>query len=113
MSQQNLIEFLRTVAARADVLDSLKTKSKAEVIATADNFELPFTEAEFDSLIWDLEVELAQKRGEPFDAQFPLWQTMWGKYYLEFLALDLLPSLESTGIAARFTNSSPVLTPTS
>lgn len=106
MSQQNLIEFLRTIAARADVLDSLKTKSKPEVISAAAGFGLPFTETDFDTLIWDLEVELAEKRGEPFDAQFPLWQTMWGKYYLEFLALDLLPSLESTGITARFTNQS-------
>ena len=36
--------------------------------------------------------------GEPFDAQFPLWQTMWGQYYLEYLVLDLLPALDATGL---------------
>ena len=44
-------------------------------------------------------MRLAQRRGEPFDAHFPLWQTMWGRYYLEYLVTDLLASLEETGLA--------------
>lgn len=98
MSESNLVEFLRTVAARADVLESLQVRGKDEVIAAAADFGLPFTDAEFDSLIWDLEVRLAEKRGEAFDAQFGLWQTMWGKYYLEYVVADLVPSLEETGL---------------
>jgi len=98
MSNSNLIEFLRTVAARADVLQTLNVKSKDEVIAAAADFGLPFTEAEFDSLIWDLELQLAAKRGEKFDQQFPLWHTMWGKYYFEYLVTDLMPSLEEAGV---------------
>jgi hypothetical protein len=94
MSSRNVIEFLRTVAARADVLDSLKVRSKDEVIAAAAAFGYPFSNDEFDSLIWDLEARLAEKRGEQFDAHFPLWQTMWGKYYLEYLVLNMLPSFE-------------------
>jgi hypothetical protein len=98
MSTGNLIEFLHTVGARADLLDSLKVRSKHEVIATAADFGLPFTEEEFDSLIWDLEVQLAARRGEPFDQHFGLWGTMWGKYYFEYLVTDLLLSLEEVGL---------------
>ncbi len=100
MSQRNVIEFLRTAAARADVIDSLKVRSKEEVIAAAAEFGFPFTESEFDSLIWDLEMQLADKRREKFDAQFPLWQTMWGKYYLEYLVVDLIPGLQEAGLVA-------------
>ncbi len=100
MSSRNVIDFLRTVAVRADVLDSLKVKSKSEVIAIAAAFGLPFSEPEFDALIWNLEAQMANKRGEQFNAQFPLWQTMWGKYYLEYLVIDLIPSLEQTDIEA-------------
>lgn len=100
MSARNLIDFLRTVAARADLLGSLKVRSKEEVVACAAGFGFPFTEAEFDALVWDLEQHLALRRGEAFDAHFPLWETMWGKYYLEYLALDLMPSLGETDFAA-------------
>jgi hypothetical protein len=100
MSRRNVIDFLRTVAVRADVLDSLKVRSKDEVIAAAAVFGFPFTESEFNTLIWVLEARLAERRGEPFDAHFPLWETMWGQYYLEYLVLDLIPSLKEADINA-------------
>lgn len=103
MSGRNVIDFLRTVAARADLLDSLKVRSKAEVIAAAAGFGFPFSEAEFDSLIWNLEVHLARKRGESFDPRFPLWETMWGKYYLEYLVLDMMTSVNDADINAVMT----------
>ena len=103
MSNKNVIDFLRTVAARADVLDSLKVKSKDDVLAAAAQFGFPFSDAEFDSLVWDLEVHLASKRGEPFDANFPLWQTMWGKYYLEYLVIDMMPGLTEADFDAVMT----------
>jgi hypothetical protein len=98
MSGQNVIAFLHLLGQRPDLLDELKVKSKDEVIAAAAANGLPFSEPDFDPLIWGLEVKLAQIRGEPFDAQFPLWQTMWGQYYLEYLALDLAPALDTANL---------------
>ncbi len=89
MSDANVIEFLRTVAVRADVLDSLKVRSKDEVIAAAAGFGFPFTEPEFNSLIWGLEARLAEKRGENVDQPFSLWETM---------CTDLIPGLEEAGL---------------
>jgi hypothetical protein len=81
------------VATQADLLEHLKVRSKDEVIGIAGQLGCPFTEPEFNSLVWDLEVHLAGKREEKFDAHFPLWGMMWGKYYLEYLVTDLMPSL--------------------
>lgn len=90
MSSRNVIEFLRMVATQDDLLEHLKVKSKVEVITTAEQLGYPFTEAEFDPLVWGLEVYLAEKRGEKFDSR--LFSPMWGKYYFEFLVIDLIPS---------------------
>ena len=98
MSERNLIAFLQTVAIRADVLESLEWLGKDEVIATAAASGLPFTHAEFDRLIWDLEAHLAAKRGENFDAHFPLWETMWGQSYFAYLVKDVIPSLTQADI---------------
>jgi hypothetical protein len=94
MSRKNVIYFLHTLAARPDVLDTLKVKSKAEVMTVAAGFGFPFTEDEFNELVWSLEQRLASRRNEAFDATFPLWQTMWGRYYLEYLVIDLIPSFQ-------------------
>jgi hypothetical protein len=93
-----VLDFLRLVAGRPEVLDSLKVRSKDDVLAAAADFGFAFTEAEFDAYVWDVELRLAAERGEQFDAHFPLWQTMWGRYYLEYLVTDLVPSLEETGL---------------
>jgi hypothetical protein len=95
-----VFDFLRLVGDRAELLDALKVQSKADVLAAAADLGHGFTEAEFDAYVWDAEVRLAQRRGEPFDARFPLWQTMWGRYYLEYLVTDLVSSLEETGQVA-------------
>ena len=100
MSSRNVIDFLRTVAVRVDLLDNLKVRSKDEVINIAAGFGLPFSESEFDTLIWGLEEYLAKKRGEQFDASFTIWQTMWGKYYLEYLVTDLMSSLTEADVDA-------------
>jgi hypothetical protein len=99
MSESNMIQFLRTVAARPDLLGALKTRSKDEVLAVAAAAGLPFTDEEFNTRIWDLEAQLAARRGEAFDNTFPLWQTLWGQHYLEYLVIDLLPSFEETNLA--------------
>lgn len=100
MSARNLIEFLRVVAARRDLLASLESRGKDEVIAAAADFGLPFTEAEFDQVIWDLEIRLAERRGEAFDARFPLWETMWGQSYFAYLVLDFIPCVTDADVAA-------------
>jgi hypothetical protein len=98
MSERNLMMFLQTVAVRADVLGALEWLGKDDVIAASAAFGLPFTEAEFDRLIWDLEAHLAAKRGEAFDAHFPLWETMWGQSYFAYLVKDVIPSLTAEDI---------------
>jgi hypothetical protein len=98
MAEPTAIGFLRLLAARADLLDDLKTRDKPAVLAAAADQGFPFSEADFDALVWDLEARLAATRGEAFDARFPLWQTMWGRYYLEYLVTDLVASLDETGL---------------
>ncbi|MFI9836680.1 Nif11 family protein [Nonomuraea sp. NPDC051941] len=98
MSEANVIGFLRGLAERPDLVDRLKDKSKDEVIAAAAAAGQPFTAQEFNSLIWELEGRLAHERGEEFNERFPLWGLLWGRYYLEFLVFDLVPSLDETGL---------------
>jgi len=105
MSTRNLIAFLRTLAGRSDLLEALATKGKYEVIAAAADLDLPFTEAELDSEIWDLERRLAARRGETFDAEFGLWRTMWGQFYLEYIVYDLMTSLEEANLIPKASNS--------
>jgi hypothetical protein len=95
-----VLDFLRLLSSRPDLVDTLKVQGKDDVLTAATGLGFAFTEDEFDAYVWDAEVRLAQRRGEPFDARFPLWQTMWGRYYLEYLVTDLVAGLEETGIAS-------------
>jgi hypothetical protein len=97
MSDQNVLAFLRHVAGHADLLDTLKTHARDEVIAIAADLGYPFTKAEFDAVVWDAEVGLAGARGQSFDGHFPLWHVMWGQHYLEYLVTDLITSMDETG----------------
>jgi hypothetical protein len=99
MSSQNVLPFMRLLASNTALLDELKVQGKDEVISAAAEHGLPFSEAEFDPLIWGLELKLAERRNEAFDFQFPLWQTMWGQYYLEYLVYDLVVALDTTNLA--------------
>lgn len=101
MASENVIPFLSTVAIRPDVLERLKVRPKSEVVTAAAEFGYPFTEDEFNSLIWRLEEQLAERRQETFAPRFRLWETMWGVYYLEYLVTDLIPGLESIGLLPR------------
>lgn len=107
MSAVNLMRFLRELAARRDLLASLEGRGKDQVIAAAVDFGLPFSEATFDQVIWDLEARLAARRGEAFDARFSLWETMWGQTYLAYLVLDFIPSVSDDDLAAVTTQPPP------
>jgi len=99
MSARNILPFLRLLAARPDLLRGLRTQSKDEVLTAAARMRLPFTSDEFDTVVWDLEERLAERRDESFDDTFSLWPVMWGQFYLEYLVNYLLPSLGATGLA--------------
>jgi hypothetical protein len=92
MSAANLLGFLGVLADRRDLLEELNTKTKDEVIEAAAKLGYEFSAADYDATVWPLEAELAKKRGEEFDAQFPLWHLMWGRYYLEFVVEDVISS---------------------
>ena len=93
MSGANVVAFLTLFGDDPQLLGRLKTKSKAEVIGAAAEMGLPFTDTEFNETIWELERRLAETLGETFDSDFRLWRLLWGRYYLEFLAADLIPAL--------------------
>ncbi|MFE0463962.1 Nif11-like leader peptide family natural product precursor [Kitasatospora sp. NPDC058965] len=100
MSEQNVIEFLTLLADRQELLEKLRVLGKSEVLAAAAELGLPFTDEDFDPLVWGLEIKLAEHRGEVFDNTFPLWATMWGRHYLDYLVEDVVPSLRQTGLLA-------------
>jgi hypothetical protein len=101
MSSSAVIDFLRSLATRPDLCDRLRDRPKDEVIAAAAETGHSFSEAEFNEAVWELEGRLAEWRGELFDERFPLWQLLWGTYYLDFLVFDLVPSLDETGLLIR------------
>ena len=88
-----MLAFLRFLGDRPDLVRDLKTRSKDEVIAAAAELGYPFAAAEFDTVVWDAEARLAERRGEAFDGHFSLWSTLWGRHYLEMLVEDLVPVL--------------------
>jgi hypothetical protein len=98
MSAANIPAFLRYLAANQDQLEELETQPKVTVIRRAVDLGFEFSEAEFDPFIWDSEQRLAEFRGDKFDATFPLWDLMWGHYYLEYLVNDLAPSCTESGL---------------
>jgi hypothetical protein len=98
MSAANVPAFLRYLAANPNQLEELVTQPKGNVIRRAADLGFEFSEDEFDTLIWDSEQRLAEFRGDKFDATFPLWDLMWGRYYLEYLVTDLSPSCTESGL---------------
>ena len=90
---RNVLAFLRYLGGRPELLRELRTGSKDEVIAVAAERGYPFAAADFDTVVWDAEARLADRRGEAFDGHFSLWSTLWGRHYLEMLVEDLVPAL--------------------
>lgn len=98
MADSNVVAFLRELKRRPQTLDKLKTAPKEDVLLAAADLGLPFADADFNTVVWNLEERLAAARGEEFSGAFPLWRLLWGQYYLEFLVNDLIPSLAETKI---------------
>ncbi|MGK7879445.1 MAG: Nif11-like leader peptide family natural product precursor [Crocosphaera sp.] len=92
MAKIEVIKFLKAMVQDSNLKNQLKVKQKEDVLKEACQI-YSFTEKEFDDVVWDLEGLLAQKRGENFDLNFSLWETMWGKYYLEFVVDNVVSCL--------------------
>ncbi|AVQ71170.1 MAG: Nif11-like leader peptide family natural product precursor [Dolichospermum sp.] len=92
MSKREVCNFLKALAEDSLLKNELKVKEKDEVMRYAQQ-RYDFTQREFDDFVWVLENLLADKRGEKFDLAFSLWETMWGKYYLEFVVDNVIGSL--------------------
>lgn len=97
MAKTDVVNFLQNLIRQPELQNKLKTLPKPEVLAYAERAGYQFTEQEFDDTVWGIEILLADKLGENFDLTFSLWETMWGKYYLEYLvgnAIDCLSERE-------------------
>jgi hypothetical protein len=92
MAASDLLDFLRLLRSQRELLSDLSTRTKDEVCETASTMGYSVAAEDFDLTVWPLEMELAKKRGEEFGPNFSLWNLMWGRYYLEFVVDDVLPS---------------------
>ncbi|MDJ0796490.1 MAG: Nif11-like leader peptide family natural product precursor [Calothrix sp. MO_167.B12] len=93
MSRKAVFDFLIAVAKDDYLQKELRTKSKDEVINNAKQMNYDFTDGEFDDTVWESEIFIANKRQENFDLTFSLWETMWGKYYFQYLIDNVIGSL--------------------
>lgn len=84
-----VFEFLRLLADRPDLLARLRLLQKVDVLAFASENGFAFTEAEFDETIWQAEIAIAARIDEPFDFSCSVWETMWGKHYLDYLVQNV------------------------
>lgn len=98
MAKTSAVDYLKTVAFHSSLQEKLRVKSKDEVMNHAKNMGYDFAENEFDDVVWELEMFLAEKRGEKFDHTFSLWTTMWGKYYLQYVIDNVIGSLSDQDI---------------
>src|SRR5438874_2135903 len=98
MPQQDFVRFLTAARGSTAMVASYGPRNLPQLVFHAKNDGYDFTAEDVAAVVGDLEAKLAGKRGEQFDPQFSLWQTMWGKYYLEYLVLDLVPSFVETGL---------------
>ncbi len=92
MIDPNVLRFLSDLARDSGKLFVLGKASKAEVLSEARASGYDFDEATFDSTMWETEIKLAERIGETFDFSCSMWETMWGKSYLEYLAKVVAPS---------------------
>ncbi len=98
MAKTKVVNFLQNLVRQPELQNKLKTLPKQKVLAYAKRTGYEFTEKEFDDSVWGIETLLADKLGENFDLSFSLWETMWGKYYLEYLVSNVIDCLSKREI---------------
>lgn len=98
MAKSEVINFLQDLVRQPELQNELKTLSKQDVLSYAKQSGYQFTEQEFDEVAWGIEILLADKLGEKFDLTFSVWETMWGKYYLEYLVSNVVDCLSEREI---------------
>ena len=92
MIDPNVFHFLGGLANDPETLRTLGKKSKAEVLSESRARGYVFEETTFDATLWETEIKLAGLIGEPFDFSCSMWETMWGKSYLEYLSKVVSPA---------------------
>lgn len=91
MTDAAVFHYLYALGQDRDRLATLRHAQKAVVMADARAHGYAFDETAFDATLWQTEIALAERIGEPFDFACSMWETMWGKTYLEYLALTVAP----------------------
>lgn len=94
MNNENVFHFLKSLTHQSEVRAALRIKPKTELLQYASEAGFDFSEKDFDDTIWEFEIELAGKLNEKFDLSFSLWETMWGRNYLDYL-IDNLAAVHS------------------
>lgn len=85
MTDWRVFTFLQSLAEQPDELARLRVLAKSDVLAHASACGFDFSEAVFDETLWQAEIAIAVTIGEPFDFSCSMWETMWGKHYLDYL----------------------------
>lgn len=91
MGNPEVFRFLSALGQDHALLAEHANAPKDVVLALAARQGYGFGEAEFDATLWETEAALAARIGEAFDFSCSMWETMWGKSYLEYLALTVAP----------------------
>lgn len=86
-----VFKYLDGLGRDREKLSQLRLAQKATVLADARAQGYTFDEEVFDATLWETEISLAERIGEPFDFGCSMWETMWGKTYLEYLVLTVAP----------------------
>lgn len=91
MTDPTVFHYLDGLGRDGIRLAGLRLAPKEAVLADARALGYTFDEAAFDATLWQTEIALAERIGEAFDFSCSMWETMWGKAYLEYLALTVAP----------------------
>jgi hypothetical protein len=91
MPDAAVLRFLAGLGADSAAMARLRHAPMETVMAEARARGFTFDESTFADTLWQTEMSLAARIGEPFDFNCSLWETMWGRSYLDYLALTVAP----------------------
>jgi hypothetical protein len=94
MRERRVLEFLDHLGRTPGLLAGLRDQPKSAFLAAASAAGFAFAEADFDTTIWDFEAHITGRLGETFDFTASIWETMWGKSYLDYLVDDVATALD-------------------